>query len=176
MTERAPQAVELDQKIIDLKALEYYDAIMNAFNNISPLGKHQTISETQILIGDDKNFINLMGIGTDRLHLVMGKTPIESGHGHSHVDLMHILHLGHAVTVDSEDSKQDDRNEFDSWEVVIKTGEVNEVTYASHEWRAGEKKDERIHTSPSGGIQINNQAAVDGIEQLLPYINYSSHN
>ncbi len=111
------------------------------------------VSSEHIIFGDDNNFVNAMGIGTDKLHVVVGERPQHHGHG-----------------------EDEDPNAFKAVEVVIHAGVTLGIEFSSHEWKTetveeeGKSKKAKVLKSPSGGIQTNNQDAVDGATALLPHI------
>lgn len=157
-------------------AEEFHASIMSSAKKITKHGKHQQISDNQIVLGDDRNFINIMGLWTDKIHLVVGKTPIQRpGHSHFHLDLAHLLHLDHHEPELLEEEEQDP-SAFDAWEAVVNIGEKPQIAYASHEWRTGVRVEEgkekktKVHVSTSRGIQFDNHEAVDGIRNLLRYV------
>lgn len=159
-------------------ATEFHAQISASAETIIGHGKHRQISPSQIILGDNKNFVNIMGIGTDEIHLVVGKTPV-SHHSltHLHLDIAHLLGHKELEVGESEDhDAENDPAAFDSWEAVVAIGEKPRVTYASHAWKTGTKTEEGkekkavVLTSPSGGIMDDSHEAVVGIQNLLEYI------
>jgi hypothetical protein len=160
------------------KALKFHKQLNESIEHIVSQNKHRTPSQEQLILGNNKDFINIMGVGTGELHLVVGKTPVEiPGHPHRHLSLHHILHPMEAMHQnEAEDEEKGDPSEFEAWEAVIKVGDQPAFIYSSHHWQtgmiaddSGKQKKGIVINSPSGNIQINNVEAAEGIEELIQY-------
>lgn len=177
MSEKLSQNNKLNNEEVKIEADRLHSALAESLQNLMKYRSHRQITPTHFVLGNNRNFINAMGVGTDTIHLIVGKTPDYSAdRSHHHLDIAHLLHIGQEVKVDTGGDSDTTPYEFDSWDTKVSVGEVPQIQYASHSWKAGIIKEDGkekkgiIFSSPSEKLQENNAQAVQGIEELLPHL------